>query len=261
MVTTPPNPVARLGATPAVSPVRTGRDHAAGESLRHGVATGAQPTQAARVLVAHGVPLSAVGLRVLIDGCPDLAACGIVSTSTTAASVARHLRPDIVVIDSALDFRGDGTRALRLAHPPVQVIALVGDDAESYVSAASEAGARGIVPQSANPATVLAAILAVYEGGEAIDPELARLLTDTDAASARLSERQSAVLRLIARGYTTVAIADTMRLSVETVRTHVKAILHRFGVRDRAHAVARGYELGLLGKPAHHGTTTATGTR
>jgi DNA-binding NarL/FixJ family response regulator len=63
-----------------------------------------------------------------------------------------------------------------------------------------------------------------------------------------LSDRQRQILRLIAQGRRNGDIAESLFVSVETVRTHVKEILRRLGAHDRAHAVARGYEAGLLGK-------------
>ncbi|MFC7616332.1 response regulator transcription factor [Actinokineospora soli] len=82
-------------------------------------------------------------------------------------------------------------------------------------------------------------------GGRVVDRSLHPLLADHPADTG-ISDRQRSVLELIAMGHSNSAIADRLGVSTETIRTHVKALLVRLAARDRAHAVARGYQQGIL---------------
>lgn len=204
-----------------------------------------------RVLVADSLPVMGVGLRALVESGADLRFCGTVHSVASAVELAGANRLDLVVLDTSLDGAAGGIRALRSVAPTVAVLALVGErDARAYL-ANTQAGVRAVLRRSAHPSEVVAAIRAVRGGRVFIDPVLARGFTDEPLAAA-LSERQASVLALVARGYSTTDIATSMNLAVETVRTHVKALMQRLGVHDRAHAVARGYELGIL---THRDTT------
>lgn len=206
-----------------------------------------------RVLVVDALPLAGFGLRALVDSTAGLAWCGAVNNIETALSVATRLRPHVVLVDSCLDPESAGARALLTTDRVSTVIGLVHNDnpgAAQYVRAARAAGVAGLVARSSAPGVIVAAVRAAHSGRPFFDPELATLRTTLMETEHRmpLSERQSQILRLIAQGRRNGDIADTLFVSVETVRTHVKEILRRLGAHDRAHAVARGYETGLLGK-------------
>ncbi|WP_436498965.1 LuxR C-terminal-related transcriptional regulator [Actinokineospora sp. HUAS TT18] len=203
------------------------------------------PVAPARVLVVEALPLAGLGLHTMIDGSRELASCGATSSMATAVSVVGRVRPDIVLVDSSLDPEAGGARAILATDLRLGVIGLVRDDsgAAAYVRAATRAGVRGLIPRSAPPAVIMSTIRAVRAGGKVVDPALTALQTEQKG---KLSDRQAAVLELISRGNANATIAETLFVSVETVRTHVKAILQRLDARDRAHAVARGYQLGLL---------------
>lgn len=211
---------------------------------------------AVRVLVLATQPLAAYGLRALVDHTDGLAWCGAAPSADHALAAVRRLRPHVVLVDSRLDRDARGIHALHEAHAAVRVIGLVHDNdpaAAGYLHAARAARVNGLVSQSAAPDVVIAAIRAAHCERPFLDPQLARLVTGESgvipAQSTRLTQRQSEILRLIAHGFRNAEIAEELGVSTETIRTHAKQIMHRLAARDRAHAVARGYHLGLLSTP------------
>ena len=111
-------------------------------------------------------------------------------------------------------------------------------------------GAHGLVPHSAPPERIMAAIRRSRTDGQHLDPALADLVTgglaSMSVAGRPLSRREDEVLRLIADGYSNQGIATALVVSIETVRTHIKSLLRKLSARDRAHAVSLGYRAGLL---------------
>lgn len=211
-----------------------------------------------RVMMVDALPLAAHGLHALVEATRGLAWCGAARSVPAALVAVREVRPNIVLVDSDLDRDARGLRALRSACPDVLLVGLVRDDhraAADYLPAARVARVNGLVARSAAPNVLLAAIRAVHDGHTFLDPQLTTLSTGARASdeavipkpTSRLSARQREVLSLIARGQHNAEIAELLAVSVETVRTHVKEVLRKLSTRDRAHAVARGYQLGLLG--------------
>ena len=211
-----------------------------------------------RVLMVDGLPLAAYGLHALVGATRGLIWCGATRSVVAALAAVREVRPHVVLVDSELDPDGRGIRALKNAHPRGLVIGLVRQDARDaagYVRAARAARVNGLVSRSAAPGVLVAAIRAVCAGQTFVDPRLEPLMRSHASGGAQgaeqpspLSGRQLEILALISRGLRNAEIARALFVSVETVRTHVKDILRRLSVRDRAHAVARGYQLGLLGR-------------
>lgn len=206
-----------------------------------------------RVLVVDALPLAGFGLRALVDGTAGLAWCGAVNNIETALSVAIRLRPHVALVDSGLDPHAAGARRL-LAEQVGAVIGLVHNDrpdAAQYLRSAQAAGVAGLVARTSTPGVIVAAVRAAHTRRAFLDPALAALQSAAAVENPQrmpLSDRQRQILGLIAQGRRNGDIAETLFVSVETVRTHVKEILRRLDANDRAHAVARGYEYGLLGQ-------------
>ncbi|MFC4854995.1 LuxR C-terminal-related transcriptional regulator [Actinophytocola glycyrrhizae] len=215
-----------------------------------------RPANGAAVGVAliDGTPLVREGLSALVHRTPGLRWVGAAENPSVGLRLCERLRPDVVVVDSGLDSRGQLSHLLS-GNPNLGVLLLV-DEAHrttQYIAGAVAAGVGGVVLRSAQPPQLVKAIQAVHSDGRYLDAALAALLAAPVTGSRRvngvrqpLSQREHQVLQLIADGLENQAIANVLFVSVETVRTHVKSILRKLASRDRTHAVAVAFRSGVL---------------
>src|SRR5690606_36179366 len=176
------------------------------------------------------------------------------------AQLCEQLRPNIVILDSGFDPHCHLVRLLRDGETTLVVVVLVRDAHRTpqFLSAAAAAGAHATVPRTAEPRRLAEAIRRAHIDRRYTDPALAALTArpkrqssadGTDPAVRQqmpLSRREYQVLQLVAEGLENSAIAKTLFLSVETVRTHVKSILRKLSARDRTHAVTKAFRSGIL---------------
>lgn len=206
------------------------------------------------VALIDGVPLVREGLSALVQRTPGLRWIGAAENPSVGLRLCERLRPDVVVIDSALDPRGQLSQLL-VGSPGLGIILMI-DDARrntQYVASAVAGGVRGVILRSAQPPQLVKAIQAVHAEGRYFDAALTPALAAPVGGPRRphgprqaLSQREHQVLQLIADGLENQAIANVLYVSVETIRTHVKSILRKLSSRDRTHAVAVAFRSGVL---------------
>jgi DNA-binding NarL/FixJ family response regulator len=206
------------------------------------------------VALIDGVPLVREGLTALVHRTPGLRWVGAAENASVGVRLCERLRPDVVLVDSSLDPRGQLSHLLA-GNPDLAVVLLI-DEARrnpQYIASAVTGGVRGIVLRTAQPPQVVKAIQAVHSEGRYLDAALAAELAAPVTGPRRpaglrqpLSQREHQVLQLIADGLENQAIANVLFVSVETVRTHVKSILRKLASRDRTHAVAVAFRSGVL---------------
>ena len=210
-----------------------------------------------RVVVVDDEPLVRTGLRVILEAEPDIEVVGETDDGAGVPALVARLRPDVVLMDVRMR-RVDGIAATRalLARPPAPKILVVTTfENDDHVLAALRAGAHGFLLKRARPEEVAQAVRVVARGESLLFPDAVRRLATSRPASgdelrsARLTEREGEVLRLIATGMSNAEIATELYLGVETVRTHVGSVLAKLGVRDRTQAVVRAYESGFVRVP------------
>ena len=130
-------------------------------------------------------------------------------------------------------------------------------DLDEYVYAALQAGAAGFLLKDVSPEHLVGAVRTVAVGDALLAPSITRRLVERFAsppaapavapeALARLTARETDVLRLLARGMSNAEIAEQLVVSEATVKTHVAGILAKLGLRNRAQAVVIAYESGLV---------------
>jgi len=213
-----------------------------------------------RVLLADDDRLVRSGLRALLDAEDDLTVVDEAADGQQAVDRARELRPDVVLMDVRMP-RIDGVAATReivsWPHRP-RVIVLTTFDLDEVVDDALDAGADGFLLKRATPEQLIDGIRTVVAGDALVAPAVTRRLLAAHAArrppdreglrvAAALTEREVEVLRALAEGLSNAEIARRVWLSPETVKTHVKAILGKLGVRDRTQAVVWAYRTGFVG--------------
>ena len=199
------------------------------------------PEQVTTILLADDHTVLREGLRRILEREPDLEVVGEAETGEAALELVDRLRPDVVVMDVRMPGMGgiEATRRLRESNPYVQVVVL--SAYPDYAREALETGAAGYVLKTAPTPQLLACIRAVATGSLAIQRGLPGVtswaLAHRDHSGGGLSERECAVLRLIARGLTNRSIARQLGIAPRTADQHVHNMLVKIGVASRAQAV------------------------
>jgi DNA-binding NarL/FixJ family response regulator len=208
------------------------------------------------VLLVDDEELVRTGLRAILEAEPDMRVLGEAGDGSEVPGLVSRLRPDVVLMDVRMpDVDGIATTrhlTTALAEPPrVLVLTTFGNDGHVYD--ALRAGATGFLLKRARPAEIVRAVRTVACGDSLLFPAAVRDLVATrgrsrgDALrSARLTEREGEVLRLMARGLSNAEIARELVVGVETVKTHVGNVLAKLGARDRTQAVVTAYETGFI---------------
>jgi len=208
-----------------------------------------------RILLADDHVTMRHGLRLLIDSQPDMKVVSEASDGSAAMQNALAVKPDVIVMDISMPGMNGlaATRALKQAQPGVVIVTLTRHGDDAYVQELLRAGVAGYVLKQSAPAQLLQAIRAAAAGGQYLDSTLtgrvtARLLGRADKVNqpaATLSERETAVLRLIASGYSNKEIAARLSLSVKTVEAHKANAMRKLGLTGRIgivkYAVLQGW--------------------
>jgi DNA-binding NarL/FixJ family response regulator len=206
-----------------------------------------------RVLLADDHPVFLAGLRTLLSAMPDIEVVGEAQTGGHAISAARRLRPDIVLMDVNMpEINGiEATRAIVAERPATAVLVLTMFDDEHTVLAAVRAGARGYFLKGAGREDILRAVTAVRRGDAIFDAHVSTRVFDylSGAEPAQpfpeLTDRERAVLRLIADGRSNSEIARELSLSVKTVRNYLSRVFAKLQVTHRAEAAVKARREGL----------------
>ncbi len=210
------------------------------------------------VLIADDQRLMREGLATLLSLAPDIRIVGQAADGAEAIDLARQLRPDVILMDIQMPGT-DGVAATQTIHlelPDTRVIILTTFDDDEYLLTGLRAGACGYLLKDMPSEQLAQAIRAAARGESPIGPAVARKLVSMVARMPAalapvplpdpLSERELEVLRLMAQGFSNKEIAETLVIAEGTAKNHVSNILGKLDARDRAHAVTRGQELGLL---------------
>ncbi|MBT2449752.1 response regulator transcription factor [Streptomyces sp. ISL-43] len=240
--------------------------------------TGPGPTRPRiRVLIVDDQPLVRRGLSLILSPDPALEVVGEAENGAQAVTLARELRPDVVVMDIRMPVM-DGVAAtgeLAATVPDCRVLALSTFDLDEYVVGALRAGAYGFLPKDSSPEDLSAAIRTVHAGEAAVAPRLLTRLISTyvraphgprPAATGpgELTPREVEVWHLMATGLDNTEISRALDISLSTVKNYITSIFDKLSVRDRAQAVIAAYESGLVTARAPAGNPPGdghTGTR
>jgi DNA-binding NarL/FixJ family response regulator len=198
--------------------------------------------------------------RKLLERTEGFVVAGEAGDGASAVRKIVALKPAVALLDVQMP-ELDGLAVARqvLAAGRTRVIMLTTFDLDEYVHEALQAGAAGFLLKNASPPEVLQAIRTVHAGHAMLAPEVTlRLLRQFTPprpdqrhafAGQVLTERETQVIRLVARGRSNKQIAEELFLSVETVRTYLRRMFAKLGVNDRTHLAVLAHEAGLLHKP------------
>lgn len=209
---------------------------------------------AIRIVLCEDQTLVRDGLRTILSLQPGLDVVGEAADGEQAVQRTLALRPDIVLMDIQMPRRTgvEATALITATCPEVRVIVLTTFDYEEYVYDAVKAGAMGYLLKDVPAQELIDTIRRVHAGESFIQPRVAsKLLLDLRRGARvppeeELTERESAVLRLLADGASNRDIASTLFLAEGTVKNHVSSILGKLHAANRTHAVRRARQQGLL---------------
>ncbi|GAB3431504.1 transcriptional regulator [Flindersiella endophytica] len=212
-----------------------------------------------RVLVVDDDDLMRAGLRAVLSSDDRIEVVGEAGDGRAGVTAAADLAPDVVLMDVRMP-ELDGiaaTAQVVAAAPAARILVLTTFEDEEYIFGALSAGASGFLLKRTQPEQLIAGIHAVAAGEALLSPAVTRTVIGKlarqprlDTASARrlrqLTPRERDVLELIARGQSNAEIAASLVVEESTIKTHVKRILAKLGLRDRVQAVILAYETGLI---------------
>jgi len=214
-----------------------------------------------RVAIADDQPLVRAGFTTMVSYADDLVLVGEAESGADAVAVAKHVRPDVFLMDIRMPGLDGLDATRRITGDPelagVRIIMLTTFDLDEYVYEALRSGASGFLLKDARPEDILTAVRVVAAGEALLAPSVTRRLIERFAAQpssaarpsstlTQLTERESEVLILVAQGMSNTEIANRLYISLFTAKTHVSRILTKLNARDRAQLVMQAYETGLV---------------
>jgi NarL family two-component system response regulator LiaR len=207
-----------------------------------------------RIVIADDHAIVREGLRTLIASEPNMELVGEAADGDAAIEKALALRPDVVLMDLVMPCK-DGIEAIteiQRTSPDIRILVLTSFAEEEKVFPAIRAGALGYLLKDSSPQQLLQAIHDVYRGESSLHPSIALKLIrelkqppDLPPVENPLTEREVAVLKLVAQGLTNQEIADRLVISEWTVRTHVRNILGKLHLANRTQAALYALREGL----------------
>lgn len=203
------------------------------------------PGAAIRILIADDHPVVREGLRGLLSFKPEFAVVGEAEDGIEAVVRAAHLRPDVIVMDLEMPRQNglDAARQILAENPAARILLLTSFAKDQKIFECLDSGVLGCLLKDSAPQELFRAIRDVHAGQLALHPAIARSLlqrrqvAQSESNPDGLTERELAVLRLIALGQSNQEIADKLVVSVATVRTHVNHIFAKLGLETRSQAM------------------------
>jgi DNA-binding NarL/FixJ family response regulator len=216
--------------------------------------------QPLHILVADDHELVRRGLRTLLESQSGWTVCGEAATGNEAVEKARQLQPDVVVLDIHMPEK-DGLEAAReiaAAKLRTEILILTLDESVEAIHRASEAGARAIVMKSDAARDLVTAVAALARHEPFYAPKISEIVLRTNARPlgttgntselphAGLTSREREVVVLVAEGHSNKQIANALSVSVKTVESHRRNLMHKLGLKCSAELVRYAVRNGLV---------------
>ncbi len=212
-----------------------------------------------RVALVDDDHLVRSGVRMILQSADDLTVVGEAADGAAGLAVVERERPDVALVDIRMPVVDgiEATARMTAAVPGTRVVVLTTFEHDEYVVDAIRAGASGFLLKRTPPEDLIAAVRVVAAGDALLSPSVTRRLIEVVARGPagpralppeldRLTDRERQVLVAVATGESNAELAHRLYISEETVRTHVKRVLHKLALRDRAQAIVFAYESGLV---------------
>jgi len=212
------------------------------------------------VLVVDDEALVRAGFRMVLDAQPDIQVVGEAANGAEGVAATRDLEPDVVLMDVRMpQMNGiDATRAIVAEGARSRVVVLTTFDQDEFIYGALKAGASGFLLKDTRPEELAEAVRLVAAGDAVLHPSVTRqvvagfvgshpeLVRASDKGISELTERELEVFTLLGQALSNAEISASLYISEATTKTHVARIFMKLSLRDRAQAVVRAYECGLV---------------
>jgi DNA-binding NarL/FixJ family response regulator len=210
-----------------------------------------------RVILADDHAVVRAGIRLFLEQAGDIQVIGEAVDGEQAVEMIMQLMPDVAVLDIQMP-KATGievTREIRAKRLTLGVLILTSYDDDPYISAVLKTGANGYVLKTATPDEIINAVRDVYQGKSVLDsmilPKVFAQLSHPIQTPVfdSLSDRETEILFLVAKGLTNKAIGNNLKISDRTVQGHIARIFEKPQVCSRTEAVMKGISLGLIQLP------------
>jgi DNA-binding NarL/FixJ family response regulator len=208
-----------------------------------------------RLVVVDDHALFRSGLISLLNGTPEFQVVGEAGNGQEALDVVRRLSPDVILLDVNMPIMGGVETVTELRQDSnVRILMLTISKSDEDLFGAISAGADGYLLKNVTPEELFKAIRNVQAGLSVLAPDVTRQvlravsLDQVGAADRGLSSRELDVLKCLAQGKTTAQISSELFISDNTVKTHVRHILEKLEASNRAEAVSKAVQLGMIGQ-------------
>jgi len=214
-----------------------------------------------KVLVVDDHTLFRRGIATVLSGQENLEVAGEALDGLEAIEKAKKIVPDVIVMDLNMPHCSglEATQALQTEMPQVNILVLTVSDKESDLFAAMKFGAKGYLLKNTEPEELVHAIFHIARGGVIVSPLMAtKLLTEfkdltagveresAEEAESNLSPREEEVLQQLSQGAPNKEIADSLFISENTVKTHLRNIMDKLHLANRSQAAAYAVKRGLV---------------
>jgi len=206
-----------------------------------------KPEPRIRVLMVDDHPLMREGVAAVLEGQEDMIVAGEASNGSEALESYRTLKPDVTLMDLQMPGMNgvQAIEAIRSEAPNAKIVVLTTYDGDVQALRAMRAGAAGYLLKSSLRKELIETIRDVHAGRKHVSAAMAERIA-LHVVDERLSEREIAILRLVADGNQNKQIAWKLSISEETVKAHLKSIFGKLDVSDRTHAVTVAMRRGII---------------
>jgi two-component system, NarL family, response regulator LiaR len=210
-----------------------------------------------RVIIVEDDPMMQLGLEQSLQDYSHIQIVALAADGVSGLAAVRQHQPDLVVMDIGLP-RLDGiavTQQIKAETPQIRVVMFTSHTSETEIVASLSSGADAYCIKGANVELLISAIDAALEGAVYLDPKIARKVLEhlrppppaaDKAALATLSPRELDVLQLMVQGLSNSEIAESLYLSTNTIKTHLRGIMNKLAVDDRVQAAVVALRAGLV---------------
>ncbi|MFM2429214.1 MAG: hypothetical protein RLZZ511_427 [Cyanobacteriota bacterium] len=215
------------------------------------------PPPIVRLVIVEDDPMMQLGLEQSLQDYPHVQIVALAADGVSGLAAVRQHQPDLVVMDIGLP-RLDGiavTQAIKAEMPQIRVVMFTSHISETEIVASLSSGADAYCIKGANVELLISAIEAALDGAVYLDPKIARKVLEhlrppppeaDKAALATLSPRELDVLQLMVQGLSNSEIAESLYLSTNTIKTHLRGIMNKLAVDDRVQAAVVALRAGLI---------------